>query len=197
MKKAIEAGAAAIPTPEPVPASILKKLRLPNDEKLSPGLKTFLAHDASLLGWSFDDEEPEFEAMSLDELVGQEIGDESVSAFGEACELLGGDCLLIAGDGDATSFLYIGDADAAGEYPVVTLTQGATAHVSGFAPFDVWIAQRLGLLARGDAPGAVPEEYVPAAQALADANGDGRRAFDSQHRDIEAGGADDDEDEDE
>ena len=66
VKKAIEASSAAIATPEAVPASILKKLRLPNDEKLSPGLKAFLAHDASILGWEFDDEEPEFEAMPLD-----------------------------------------------------------------------------------------------------------------------------------
>jgi hypothetical protein len=195
VKKAIDAGSSAVATPEPVPPSILKKLRLPNDEKLSPALKTFLAFDASLLGWSFDDEEPEFEAMSFDELVGQEIGDESVSAFGEACELLDGDCLLIAGEGESTSFLYIGAPDDQGEYPVITISQGDTAAVFGFVPFDVWIAQRLGLIARGDTPGSVPDEYVPTTQALADSNGDGRRAFDSQHREIDSDDGDDDDDE--
>jgi hypothetical protein len=201
VKKAIEASvkSSAIASPEAVPAGVLKKLRLPDDEKLPAGLKTFLAHDVSLLGWEFDDEEPEFEPMSLDELVAQEFGDDTVSAFGEACEMYGDDCVLIAateGDDDTRSFLYVGTPDDAGEYPVITLDNSKGARVAGIAPFDVWIAQRVGLLAKGDAPGDVPEEYVPASQALADSNGDGRRSYESQHRDIAAGG-DDDEDEDE
>jgi hypothetical protein len=62
-------------------------------------------------------------------------------------------------------------------------------------PFDVWIAQRVGALPSGDEPGWVPEAYVGAAQGLADANAEGRRSFESEQRDVEAGG-DDDEDED-
>jgi hypothetical protein len=38
--------------PEPVPTGALKKLRLPNDEKVSPALKELLAIDASWLGQS-------------------------------------------------------------------------------------------------------------------------------------------------
>lgn len=192
VKKAIEASAGKIEAPEPVDAGILKKLRLPNDEKISAGLKTFLAHDASSLGWSFDDEEPEFEPMALDELVAQEFGDDAVPAFGEAVEILGEDCILIESndEGGEKSFLYVGTADDAGEYPVITLEQGTAATVRGFVPFDVWIAQRFGAL-----PAELPEEYVAIAQSLAESNGDGRRSFESQHRDIAAGG-DDDEDED-
>jgi hypothetical protein len=190
VKKAIEAGPVA--TAEPVEAGILKKLRLPNDEKISAGLKTFLAHDASTLGWSFDDEEPEFEPMTLDELVAQEFGDDVVSAFGEAVEMLGEDCILIESEGDAKSFLYVGTPDDAGEYPVITLEHGAAAKVSGFVPFDVWIAQRLGAV-----PAELPEEYAALAKALADSNGDGRTSFDSQHREIEVDKDDEDEDEEE
>ncbi|MBI2388077.1 MAG: hypothetical protein HYV09_00550 [Deltaproteobacteria bacterium] len=192
---ASETGASEVTAPEPVPAGVLKKLRLPNDEKLPAGLKTFLAHDASSLGWSFDDEEPEFEPMSLDELVAQEFGDEAVPAFGEAVELLEGDCILIEAEGDAKSFLYVGEPDDQGEYPVITLSLGGEgdggAKVSGFVPFDVWIAQRFG------AADAKSEDYVAAAQALAESNGDGRREFASQTRDIAAAGGDEDEDEDE
>ncbi len=195
VKKAIESHGAAIESPEPVPASVLKKLRLPNDEKLSPGLKTFLAHDSSLLGWSFDDEEPELEPMSFEELVAQELGDESVSAFGEACEMLDGDCVLIEGGEGPTRFLYVGTPDEQGEYPVITLTNDGAPRVSGFVPFDVFVAQRLGAVAEPE-PGGVPDEYAPAAQALADANGDGRRAFEPQFREI-ATERDEDEDEDE
>lgn len=197
VKQAIEAAANVVATPEPVPPGILKKLRMPDEERLSPGLKAWLAFDASLLGWEFDDEEPEFEPMSLAELVEEAFGEEHVGAFGEACELLDGDCLLFEGEGETRSFLYVGTPDDLGEYPVVTLHHGATAKVSGFVPFDVWIAQRVGALPRGDEPGWVPEAYVAAAQALADANAEGRRSFDSEHRDVEAGGDDEDDDQDE
>lgn len=190
VKKAIEASAGKIESPEPVEAGILKKLRLPNDEKISAGLKAFLAHDSSSLGWSFDDEEPEFEPMALDELVAAEFSDEAVPQFGEAIELLGEDCVLIEGDAEAKSFLYVGTPDDAGEYPVITLEHGATAKVSGFVPFDVWIAQKFGAL-----PAELTEEYVALAQALAESNADGRRSFESQHRDIAADKDDEDEEE--
>jgi hypothetical protein len=185
VKKAIEAR--PVEAAEPVDASILKKLRLPNDEKLSAGLKTFLAHDGSSLGWSFDDEEPEFEPMALDELVAQEVSEESVPAFGEAIEMLSDDCVLIESEGEQKSFLYVGSPDDAGEYPVITVE--APNKVSGFVPFDVWIAQKHGAL-----PAELPEEYAALAKALAESNGDGRTSFESQHREI-AADSDDDEDE--
>ena len=106
--------------------------------------------------------------------------------------MLGEDCILMDSEGETTNFLYVGNPDDAGEYAVITLEHGDTAKVSGFVPFDVWIAQRFGAL-----PAELPEEYVTIAQALAELNGDGRRSFESQHRDIAASGADADEDEDE
>ena len=191
VKKAIEASSGKLESPEPVDASILKKLRLPNEEKLPAGLKAFLAHDGASLGWSFDDEEPEFEPMPLDELVAQELGDDAVPAFGEAIELLTEDCIPIESEGEAKSFLYVGTPDEAGEYPVITLEHGDTAKVHGFVPFDVWIAQRYGAV-----PAALPEEYAAIAQSLAVSNADGRASFDSEHRDITVD-KDDDEDEEE
>jgi hypothetical protein len=171
VKKAIEK--AAVSDPQAVEAPILKKLRLPNDEKLSAGLKTYLAYDA--LGWSFDDEEPEFEPMPLDELVAQEFGDDSVPLFGEAIEMLGDDCVLIENDDTAKSFLYVGTPDDAGEYPVITIEEPS--RVFGFVPFDVWIAKRAGVDLSAD--------YDALAKALAESNGDGRTDFNSERREIE------------
>lgn len=188
VKKAIESR--PVEPAEPVDASILKKLRLPNDEKLPAGLKTFLAHDASSLGWSFDDEEPEFEPMALDELVAQELSDEAVPAFGEAIELLSDDCVLIESETDSKSFLYVGTPDDAGEYPVITIE--APNKVSGFVPFDVWIAQQKGAL-----PAELPEEYAALAKALAESNADGRTSFESEQREIAADKDDDEDEEDE
>lgn len=194
VKKATEAAAATLTAPEPVPAGILKKLRLPNDEKLPAGLKAFLAFDVSSLGWEFDEDEPEFEPMALDELVAQVFSDDAVPCFGEAVELLGDDCLLFEQDGEEKSFLYVGSPEDGGEYPVISLAQTEEgSRVQGFVPFDVWIAQRFGVI-----PTPLPEEYAAVVKALAEANGDGRTSFLSEAREVAAGrDSDDEEDSDE
>jgi hypothetical protein len=188
VKKAIEAAKAngTIAEPEPVAAGVLKKLRLPNDEKLSPALKELLSFDASFLGWEIDDEEPELEPVSLDEWIEQEFGEEQVSQFGEAIELLGEDCIPI-GDPELKTFLYVGTPDDKGEYPTITLSVNDGCWVSGFVPFDVWIAQKLGV-------SELPTDLEALCKALADANGDGRVNFKSETREFER---DEDEDEDE
>ncbi len=196
VKKAIEAARASgiIESPEPVAAGVLKKLRLPNDEKISPATKELLAFDATWIGWSFDDEEPEFEPMSLDELIEEELGEEAVAQFGEAAEILGEDCLLLPSEGESRHFLYVGTADDKGEYPVITVESGRW--TGGFVPFDVWLAQQLGALEKG-ARGAVPAGYEGFCQALADSNGDGRVNFVSEQRESSGGGHDEDDEHDE
>ena len=198
IKKAVETSKSTgkIAEPEPVPANVLKKLKLPNEEKLSPGLKELLAFDASFLGWSIDEEDPELEPMALDELVEQEYGEEFVARFGEALELLGDDCLLVGQSGDARHFLYIGVPDDKGEYPVITLDTSNKPWVGGFVPFDVWTAQQLGALEAAKQVGEVPPGYEALCKALAESNGDGRVQFEPETRAVERDGADSDEDED-
>ena len=60
----------------------LKKLKLPNDEKLSPGLKELSAFHASFLAWSIDEEDPELEPMALDELVARGDLEEGAARIG-------------------------------------------------------------------------------------------------------------------
>lgn len=198
-KKAIEAAKAngLVESPEPVPAGALKKLRLPNDEKISPAMKEVLGFDSSWLGWAIDEEDPEFEPMSLDELVEQEFGEEFVSQFGEAIEMLAEDCLLIGEGGDKKRFLYVGQPDEKGEYAVITLATDDGNWVGGFVPFDVWVAQQWGVLEKEKHNGYVPQEYEAACKELAEANGDGRVSFKSESRAIERDKESDDEEDDE
>jgi hypothetical protein len=189
---------------EPVPTGVLKKLRLPNDEKISPAMKEVLAADSSWLGLSFDEDEPEFDALSLEDLVEQEFEEDAVPLFGEAYDMLGEDCILLGGEGDTRDVLYVGTPDDAGEYPVITLHLGeepAASWVGGFLPFDVWAAVRLGALEAGPGRAAAPAGYEAAAQALAQENGDGRLSFEpkagsASERDDDDEDDEDDEDED-
>jgi hypothetical protein len=197
MKKAIESakGSGLLADPEPIePASLAKKLKLPNGESISPAMKELLAFDAAWLGISYDDEEAEVEAMSLEEVVEEHFGEEAVAAFGEAYEIFSGDCVLFGAELDRPACLYVGEADDAGEYAVLSMTwQNDVATIGGFVPFDVWAAQELGALEKGKEIGDVPAEYAALPTASATANGDGRVVFTPKAGEAEK---DDDKDED-
>ena len=200
IKKAIESAKqnGIIDEPEPVPAGALKKLRLPNDEKISPALKELLAFDASWLGWDIDEEEPELEPLALDELIEQEFGEDFVGQFGEAIELLPEDCILLGESTDTKRFLYVGTPDDKGEYAVITVATDDGCWIGGFVPFDVWVAQQLGALEKEKSRGSVPSEYEACCKALAESNSDGRVSFKSESRAVErAEGEEDEDDEDE
>lgn len=189
MKKAIEAAKATgvLGSPEPVePASLARKLKLPNGEPISPAMKELLAVDAAWLGVAYDDEEEEIEGTSLDEVVEEHFGEDAVPAFAEAYEMLGDDCVLITTELDRPACLYVGEADEAGEYPVLSMTwQDGVARIGGFVPFDVWAAQELGGLERGKDIGDVPPVYASLPQVAATANGDGRLVFTPKAGDAE------------
>ena len=193
VKKALSTpGASAlIADPDPVSASLAKKLVLPNGEPISAGMKTLLAADAAWIGIDYDDEEGEIEGMSLEDVVEEAFGEDAVAAFGEAYELFADDVVQFGGELSKPACLYCGTPDDAGEYPVLQLSwEDGVARIGGFVPFDVWVAQELGALERGDELGGVPAAYAGLPQALADSNGDGRLAFTPKAGEAEA---DDDE----
>jgi hypothetical protein len=180
VKKAIEVGAArgAIGAPEPLPAALVRKLKLPNGEALSPAMRELLAFDASWIGIDFDEDEAEIEGTSLEEVIEEAFGEEAVPAFGEAFELLSEDCVAFGSELSRSACLYVGAANERDEYPVLTFSwEDGVARIGGFVPFDVWVAQELGALEKGKAFGDVPAEYAGLPQELADSNGDGRLVF--------------------
>lgn len=199
MKKAIEAAQATgvLADPEPIePASLARKLKLPNGETISPAMKELLAVDVAWLGISYDDEEGEIESASLDEVVEEHFGEEAVPAFAEAYEMLGDDCVMFSTELERPACLYVGEADEAGEYPVLSLTwQDGVAKIGGFVPFDVWAAQELGALERGKDIGEVPVAYESLPKAAATANGDGRVVFSPTAGESDGEDADEDEEE--
>jgi hypothetical protein len=180
VKKAIEVAVArgAMVSPEPLGAALLRRLKLPNGESLSPALKELLACDASWIGIEYDEDEAEVEGTALEDIIEETFGEEAVPAFAEAYELLSEDCVAFGAELSRPACLYVGAVNERDEYPVLTFTwEAGVAQIGGFVPFDVWLAQELGALERGKAIGDVPAEYAGLAQELADANGDGRLVF--------------------
>lgn len=200
IKKAIESAKASgvVASPDPVSSSLVKKLRLPNDEPLTPGMKELLAFDGSWLRMDYDEDEAEIEPMSLEEVVEEHFGEEAVPAFGEAIELLSEDCVFFGVELDRRACLYLGTTDDAGEYPVLSLSwKDDVARIGGFVPFDVWAAQELGGLERGKEIGEVPAEYEELPKELAESNGDGRISFTPKAGSAEDRDEDEEEDEEE
>jgi len=180
VKKAIETAQARglFSSPEPVPAGLVRKLRLPNGEPLSPALKELLAFDGSWIGIDYDEDEAEIEGTSLDEVLEDAFGEQAVAAFGEAIELLSEDCVAFGAELSRPACLYVGATCERDEYPVVSFTfDDGVARIGGFLPFDVWLAQELGALERPKALGDVPSEYEGVVKELAESNGDGRVVF--------------------
>ena len=196
VKKALGAASASglFAAPEPLAASLAKKLVLPNGEPISAGMKALFLADAEWIGIDYDDEEAEIEGTSLEEVVEEAFGEEAVAAFGEAYELLGDDVVFFGGELSRTTCLYCGTPDEVGEYPVLQLSwEDGVARVGGFVPFDIWLAQELGALERGGDIGTVPAAYAGLAQALADSNGDGRLVFTPKAGDAAESDEEDDE----
>jgi hypothetical protein len=178
VKKAIEAGRSeALSSPEPVAPAVIKKLVLPNGDPVSPSMKELLKVDSLWLGIEFDEDEGDVEATSFEDLIEDNYGEDALPLFAEASELFGGDCIVVGGAADSVRFLYIGETDEAGEYPVIMVRKEPEPWVGGFIPFDVWLAKELGALTSDGEPGSVPPQYAEAVKALAEANGDGRVSF--------------------
>lgn len=180
VKKALAAAGTSglFSEPEPLGASLAKKLVLPNGEPISAGMKALFLADSAWIGIDYDDEEGEIEGMSLEDVVEEAFGEEAVAAFGEAYELLADDVVYFGGEMSRPACLYCGTADDAGEYPVLQLSwENGVARIGGFVPFDVWLAQELGALERGADLGDVPAAYAALPKVLAESNGDGRLVF--------------------
>lgn len=200
VKKAIEVGVArgTLAAPEPLPPALVRKLKLPNGEPLSSGMKELLAFDGAWIGIDYDEDEAEIEGTSLDEVIEEAFGEEAVAAFAEASELLSEDCVAFGAELSRPACLYVGAANEGGEYPVISLRfEDGVAEVGGFVPFDVWLAQELGALERGRAIGEVPAEYAGLTQELADSNGDSRIAFTPKAGEATSDAEEDEDDEEE
>jgi len=180
IKKAIAVASTlgTIASPEPLPASLVRKLKLPNGESLSPALRELLTFDGSWIGIGYDEDEGEIESISLEEVIEETFGEEATPAFAEAYELFADDCVAFGAELSRPACLYVGAATEGNEYPVLSFTwEGGIAQIGGFVPFDVWVAQELGALERSKGIGDVPPEYATLPQELANANGDGRVVF--------------------
>ncbi|MFD9124618.1 hypothetical protein [Kitasatospora sp. NPDC059571] len=143
-----------IDTAVPLPPDVLDALTLPDGRPLPPSLRRWLAFDASWLaaiGWYADPAAPRFDAGTLSATVARmfEFGPaDSVwrDSFAEFETLLPGLCLPLVGGCDSRRFLYLGEPDSHGEYPVLVADMDDIPYVGVEYPgLDVYLAVEAGL----------------------------------------------------
>jgi hypothetical protein len=134
----------ATPLPEPE----LAELRFAGGQRLPASLRRWLAYDARFLHLFADPARPRFAPLGFRALLAQEFGGFAADAGWEAFdERLPGDCYLLPGGSDARRFLYVGEADSLGEYPVLCVDTHDVPFVCVYSPgFDVWLAETFRVL---------------------------------------------------
>jgi hypothetical protein len=139
----IRVAGSAWPTQEarPLPGHLATTFSLGPGQPAPPSLQRWLAHDAAWIEWFPDLASPVIRPRRLREMMGPR--------FASLEEILPGACYPLRPSAGDTSlyFLYVGQADEWGEYPVFVADTDDWYLVALAAPgFDVYLAQCLNLL---------------------------------------------------
>lgn len=168
----------ARPAPSGLGAAAISKLTFTGGTPLPPSLAAALAYDRTRITIAGK----HVRAMKFAEWAAQvlpEWAEPLNKAFGRTFT---GPCVPLSSGSESGTFLYLGAADKAGEYPVdsVDVDDVPEWEVS-FGGYDAWLASDLGTARKGtdariaDHAKHATDERVPTA-AVARADGDGRFA---------------------
>ncbi len=137
--------------PIPISAEAAAKLTFSRGRPAPASLRRWLAYSAKSMKLVQDIKYPSLYTAPLWELLDEALGGWGSAFETEFGELFPGDCLLFAGSGEDRDFLYLGEPDALGEYPIFNASTDDIPTVSLVAPgFDVYVAQRYGFTSFGD-----------------------------------------------
>lgn len=133
--------------PSPLDASALRRAEDAAGVALSPSMAALFQLDAGWIrremGW-FDDEGV-LQARPLAELVAEHAG-ALAEGFADILDRFPGRALRLDAGSDSARFLYLGDPDPLGEYPVVAIDHDDLPWLGVEEPgFDVWLAKQLGV----------------------------------------------------
>lgn len=109
----------AVDEPEGLTAEELAGLTLPGGRPLPPSLAKLLAYDQDFLDVleDGDDGKLALSFRSFKDMMAEQFDDETAENA-DFSEVLPGQCLLLPGGSASRRFMYVGEPDAFGEYPV-------------------------------------------------------------------------------
>jgi hypothetical protein len=123
----------------PLSPALVKKLHFAGKRKVPPSLKKWLAHDTSWL---------DLEIKRTGEIVSRPIAEvldkrfKGMGPWTELSLLVPAPVVLLPGGSDSCRLLYLGKADAKGEYPVLVVDTDDSTYVTIESPsFEVFVAE--------------------------------------------------------
>jgi hypothetical protein len=123
---------------DPLPAEQRAALTLPNGAALPPSLARFLAYDGSYL--DVIDAEGKLAFRTFKEMMAEQF-DEQTAEVADFSALFPGHCLVLPGGSDSRRFMYVGEPDRFGEYPVFVVDLDDVPYVClAYPGLDVFLA---------------------------------------------------------
>jgi hypothetical protein len=127
------------------------KLALPDGRPLPPSLARVLAHDPHYLP-VLEGKPPRLAFRSFYEMMLQQF-DERTADLYRFGDLLPGQCLVVSRTPSSLRFMYAGDPDRFGEYPVFVVDTEELPSLSlAYPGLDAYLAERVGLVHGAYAP---------------------------------------------
>jgi hypothetical protein len=126
--------------PKPLSRAAIAQLAMPDGREIPPSLATWLAYDR------LDIFEPKGKAPRLawrtfHEMMHEQFDAETAEAYSGFGKLLTAKCLVLPNGSDSRRFLYAGQPDAHGEYPVFIVDTDELPWVGlAYPGFDAYIA---------------------------------------------------------
>lgn len=129
-------------TKAPLPAKVIAGLHFPSGKPLPPSLAAWLAFDASWVGLFDDLKKPTFSPMTLVEALQSDFEAWLPDRFPEGFKTpakLSGELYPLPRSGDQALYLYVGEADSRGEYPVLYVDPKDLVVRVRHAGFDMYV----------------------------------------------------------
>ena len=129
--------------PHPMRRAQIDLLEMPGGGEIPQSLATWLAYDALDI-FAGNPEAPHLKWQSFGEMMQEQFDDEIAAQFADFGKLLTGKCLVLPGGSDSRRFMYAGNPDAHGEYPVFIVDTDELPWVGlAYPGFDAYIADGL------------------------------------------------------
>lgn len=132
--------ASDVSDPRPLTPAQIAELTMPNGRPLPPSLARFLAFDGPYLR-VLEHDGTRLAFRSFLDMMREQFDDATAEQYADLARALPGQCLVVPGGSDSRRFMYVGEADEYGEYPVLVVDTDELPWVGlAYPGLDVYLA---------------------------------------------------------
>jgi len=127
--------------PRPLDAAQIALLTMPDGRDIPPSLATWLAYDTLPIFEDGNPAAPRLAWRSFVEMMREQFDGETAETYAGFAKVLTGKCLVLPHGSDSRRFMYAGEPDAHGEYPIFIVDTDDVPWVGlAYPGFDAYVA---------------------------------------------------------